>query len=171
MVDHRQAENDEITQYAEGTPRFVTESICSDGNGFDNIARRSKILVVEDDQDVNDLVCRALAREGNSVDSASDGNDAAFLLDSVLYDLVILDWQLPGLTGPEVLERFSAGRGRCSVIMLTGKSSISDKELGYGLGVDDYVTKPFNIRELLLRARSLLRRPRCRGMMSSSTTV
>ncbi|HEY9712601.1 MAG TPA: response regulator transcription factor, partial [Chroococcales cyanobacterium] len=75
------------------------------------------------------------------------------------YDLVVLDWQLPGLEGVDILKEFRSGGGITPVIMLTGKNSISDKETGFDSGADDYLTKPFHMKELSARVRALLRRP------------
>jgi len=75
------------------------------------------------------------------------------------YDVVILDWQLPGMTGIEVIREYRSFGGKTPVLMLTGKSAIPEKEEGFDSGVDDYLTKPFHMKELSARLRALLRRP------------
>jgi DNA-binding response OmpR family regulator len=75
------------------------------------------------------------------------------------YDLVILDWNLPGCTGVEVCQQFRADGGKQPVLMLTGRAAIADKAVGFTVGADDYLTKPFDLKEISLRVRALLKRP------------
>jgi DNA-binding response OmpR family regulator len=119
----------------------------------------AKILLVEDDQDLSRMVVDGLTSLHHSVVAMADGLDGLDMLKRSVYDVVVLDWQLPGMEGIEILRKFRQNGGTTPVIMLTGKSGISDKEEGFNIGADDYLTKPFDIRELAARIRSLLRRP------------
>jgi DNA-binding response OmpR family regulator len=119
----------------------------------------AKILLVEDDHDLARTVVDGLTAEHHSVVAMYDGLDGMDMLKRSVYDVVVLDWQLPGMEGIEILRKFRNGGGTTPVIMLTGKSGINEKENGFNVGADDYLTKPFDIRELAARIRSLLRRP------------
>jgi len=119
----------------------------------------AKILLVEDDQDLARMVVDGLTADHHSVVAMADGLDGLDMLKRSIYDVVILDWQLPGMEGIEILRKFRHGGGTTPVIMLTGRSGINEKEQGFNVGADDYLTKPFDIRELSMRIRSLLRRP------------
>lgn len=105
------------------------------------------------------MVVDGLTAEHHSVVHMADGLDGQDMLKRSVYDVIILDWQLPGMEGIEILKRFRHGGGTTPVIMLTGRSGINEKESGFNVGADDYLTKPFDIRELAARIRSLLRRP------------
>jgi len=118
----------------------------------------AKILVVEDDRPMSESICNWMTFERHLVESAFDGDEAIEMLRSFPFDLIILDWQMPGMSGVEVLQQFRARGGRTPVLMLTGKDNIKDKQVGFESGADDYLTKPFNHQELLLRVRALLRR-------------
>lgn len=118
-----------------------------------------KVLLVEDDEDLADMVSSWLVNERYTVEVAHDGNTAGDLLRLASFDVIVLDWDLPGRTGIEVLRQFRADGGMNPVIMLTGKSDFADKEAGLEGGADDYLTKPFSVRELGARVRALLRRP------------
>ena len=118
----------------------------------------NRILIVEDDPHMQRGLRDNLAFEGYDVQTASDGTAG---LDEMLrggYDLVLLDVMLPSLSGFDVCRRARAGGCRTPVIMLTAKGEEIDKVLGLELGADDYVTKPFSLRELLARVRAVLRR-------------
>ena len=117
----------------------------------------AQILVVEDEKEVAELVRDQLIAAGYSVAVAGDGASALRLLDTPPADLVILDWMLPGLDGLEVCRRIRA-RGNTPILMLTARAEEVDRVLGLEVGADDYLTKPFSMRELLARARALLRR-------------
>lgn len=120
----------------------------------------SKILLVDDETDLLDVLKITLEAKGHTVQCASNGYDALHYLRVYQYDLIILDWMMPQMTGVEVLRQFRTDlRGKTPVLMLTAKSSLDDKELGLDAGSDDYLTKPFDNRELLARVRALLRRP------------
>lgn len=118
-----------------------------------------KILVVEDDHDLAEMVVSWLENERYTVEHAEDGRLAQDLLKLSNYDVVVLDWDLPHVAGIEVLKEFRSNGGQTPIIMLTGKGGIDDKERGLVTGADDYLTKPFAIRELGARVKALLRRP------------
>jgi OmpR-family two-component system manganese-sensing response regulator len=118
-----------------------------------------QILFVEDDKDLSVVVNEWLTADGYTVEVAHDGLTGWEFLRQYNYDVVILDWNLPGLSGPEMCNRYRAGGGVAPVIMLTAKSQITEKMEGFDSGVDDYLTKPFNLKELSARLRALLRRP------------
>lgn len=119
----------------------------------------AKLLLVEDNRDLADTIEAELVFEGHTVDKFYAGDDAREALRSFVYDAVILDWALPGKSGIDILAEFRAGGGVTPVIMLTGKDSVNEKLTGLDTGADDYLTKPFNLKELVARVRSLLRRP------------
>jgi len=119
----------------------------------------AKILIVEDDASVAENVQDFLVSEGNVVEIAATAENAQELVKSFPYDLIILDWSLPKLSGVGFLQQYRAAGGNLPVLMLTGKESITDKEVGLDSGADDYITKPFHLRELSARIRALLRRP------------
>lgn len=118
----------------------------------------SKLLLVEDDVALRDMTAKYLKSVNFLVDTVGDGADAFELLRFSSFDLVVLDWELPGLSGPEVLQKYRAKGGKTPVLMLTGKNTLSDKSAGFGLGADDYLTKPFELEELLMRIQAILRR-------------
>lgn len=118
----------------------------------------AKILVVDDDAEVLEMVRRTLEGEHHTVDTADNGKEGWLYLSTYEYDLAILDWRLPEHSGVEILRNFRATGGRTPILMLTGMSSYSNKEEGLDSGADDYLTKPFNIREFCARIRALLRR-------------
>jgi len=116
-----------------------------------------KILVVDDEPAIRDLVEMLLIREGYAVSAAASGRQALGLMDSFKPDLIILDIMLPDMSGHDVC-RAVAERYHTPIIMLTAKNDVVDKVLGLEFGADDYVTKPFDGRELLVRIKALLRR-------------
>jgi DNA-binding response OmpR family regulator len=118
----------------------------------------AKILMVEDDLEVCEVVSDWLTEEHHVVDVVNLGQEAIERLRFDKYDVLILDWKLPDLSGIEVCKSFRAKGGTTPVIMLTGRTEISDKETGLDAGADDYLTKPFHPRELSARVRALLRR-------------
>lgn len=117
-----------------------------------------KVLVVEDSEDVRENVVRLLQLDKYEVDEAGFGEDAVKLLNSNEYDVLILDWELPDMTGVQICAHYRENGGLAPVMMLTGKSSVADKETGLNIGADDYLTKPFEAREFLARVKALLRR-------------
>ncbi|CAN5187378.1 response regulator transcription factor [soil metagenome] len=118
----------------------------------------SRILVVEDNEELADNVGTWLQNEQHKVDTVADGVEALRYLRTYEYDVIILDWTLPKMSGIEVLKQYRANRGATPVLMLTGRRDLDDKEFGLDAGADDYLTKPFELRELSARLRALLRR-------------
>ena len=116
-----------------------------------------KILVIEDEQKIADAIAYALTREGYTAKVVYDGSMAISVLSEFSPDAIILDVMLPGMDGYEILKKIS-DKGNLGIIMLTAKEDIVNKILGLELGADDYITKPFDMRELLARLKSLLRR-------------
>ena len=119
---------------------------------------RPRILLVEDDATLRDGLARALHGQQFVVETAADGHAGAKALDAGGFDLVLLDLMLPGIGGLELLRAFRARDGHTPVLILTARGEETDKVLGLELGADDYVTKPFGLRELLARVRAHLRR-------------
>jgi DNA-binding response OmpR family regulator len=119
----------------------------------------AKVLVVEDDPALQKQLEEYLRFEKYTVEAVGDGADAAHRLLISKYDLVILDWNLPGMSGTDVLKKMRSAGCSTPVLMLTGKSNIMDKTEGFDSGADDYLTKPFDLKEVGLRAKALLRRP------------
>jgi DNA-binding response OmpR family regulator len=119
----------------------------------------AKLLFVEDDSSVSDVVLDLLKSERYLVEHVDTGNEAIYRLRFYEYDAVILDWKLPDISGLDVLKNFRAAGGKTPVIMLTGKREVDDKATGLDSGADDYLTKPFHPMELSARVRALLRRP------------
>jgi DNA-binding response OmpR family regulator len=118
----------------------------------------TKILLVEDDIQLAERVKEWLTLEHYTVDVANDGADGLQLFKTNDYDLSILDWQLPSMTGVEICKSIRLSRPEALVMFLTGKSEIEDKEHGFDIGADDYLVKPFHLKELSARVRALLRR-------------
>jgi phosphate regulon transcriptional regulator PhoB len=123
-----------------------------------------KILVVDDEKDIVDLITYNLEKEGFTAMKAYDGEDALEVVKSQKPDLVVLDLMLPGMRGLEVCRFIRRNRETESlpVIMLTAKGDHVDRIVGFELGADDYITKPFNVRELIARVRAVLRRAEVR---------
>jgi DNA-binding response OmpR family regulator len=117
----------------------------------------ARVLIVEDDRTVAEVVTRYLEREGFTVESVADGCEALERADAQPPDLVVLDIMLPGLDGLEVCRRLRS-RAPIPVVMLTARGSEEDRVLGLELGADDYVAKPFSPRELTARVKAVLRR-------------
>jgi len=117
----------------------------------------ARVLVVEDDTTVAEVVTRYLEREGFTVETVGDGRDALERADAQLPDLVVLDIMLPGIDGLEVCRRLRS-RAPVPIVMLTARGSEEDRVLGLELGADDYVSKPFSPRELTARVKAVLRR-------------
>lgn len=118
----------------------------------------SRVLVVDDDATVREVVTGYLSRAGLEVCEAGDGPTALELARRTAPDLVVLDIMLPGLDGLEVLRRLRGDHGSLPVVLLSARGEEDDRVLGLHVGADDYVTKPFSARELVLRVQSVLRR-------------
>ena len=121
-----------------------------------------KILIVEDEDGIRELISLYLSREGYDVVAVGDGERALSVLERDAFDLVVLDLMLPGVDGFTVCRRIRE-TANTPIIMLTARADDVDKVLGLELGADDYVTKPFNPRELVARVRAVLRRSDERG--------
>lgn len=119
----------------------------------------AKILFVEDDTGLAEMVLEWLKFEHHSVEWVKDGPDGLERLRFGKYDLAILDWNLPGVTGLEICKQHRDHGGNTPIIMLTAMNTVSNKETGLDSGADDYLTKPFSVKELAARIRALLRRP------------
>ncbi|MFQ5623693.1 MAG: phosphate regulon transcriptional regulator PhoB [Paracoccaceae bacterium] len=122
----------------------------------------ARVLVVEDDAALRRLLSYNLASEGFEVSEAADGEEAQVSIDEELPDLVVLDWMLPRFSGVEICRRLRARRKTrdLPVIMLTARGEEEDRIRGFETGVDDYLTKPFSMSELVARVRAVLRRAR-----------
>lgn len=119
----------------------------------------TKILLVEDDKNMANTVEDWLKTQQYEIDVAYDGDDGAERLLFYQYDAVILDWSLPHKSGLQICQEFRSRGGKTPILMLTGKDAVEDKEVGLDSGADDYLTKPFHLRELSARIKALLRRP------------
>ncbi len=119
----------------------------------------ARVLLVDDDVELSEQLSSFLRFNLYDVDVLADGADAIQLLGVQTYDVVILDWNMPGLTGVEVCRQFRATGGNTPIIMLTAQTTVTDKEIGLDAGADDYLSKPFSGKELAARLRALLRRP------------
>jgi two-component system, OmpR family, response regulator len=117
-----------------------------------------RVLLVEDDRMIGAAVTQALRDAAYAVDWVKDGENAIVAVESELYDMVVLDLGLPGPDGLEVLRRFRTIRRQLPVIIVTARDGIDDRIEGLDLGADDYLVKPFEVRELLARMRAILRR-------------
>lgn len=128
----------------------------------------SKILLVEDEEQLARQVSDWLKREKYLVECVRSGPEALASLHAYEYDVVLLDWMLPGLSGIEICKNYRAKGGRAPVLMLTARAAEEDKETGLDSGADDYLAKPFGLRELSARIRALLRRS---SLLQSGSTL
>ena len=120
----------------------------------------AKLLLVEDDRNVSFVIQTCLEVDSHLVDSVETGQQALAALKTHEYDLIVLDWNLPDLSGLEVCKQYRAKGGTTSILLLTAKGGADDKVRALDAGADDYVAKPFVPEELLARIRALLRRPK-----------
>lgn len=118
----------------------------------------AKILVVDDDTALADMMSAWLRNSRYIVDVVYDGRDAGQMLGSFGYDLLILDWELPGADGIEICTAYRAAGGLSPILFLTGRGDLQSKVQGLDAGADDYLPKPFEFGELLARVNALLRR-------------
>jgi two-component system OmpR family response regulator len=116
-----------------------------------------RLLVIEDEPDLLDAVSQSLREEGYAVDEASDGKTGLFKASGTDYDAVVLDLMLPGMSGWDLLGQLRKTR-RTPVLILTARDALGDRVKGLDAGADDYLTKPFELPELLARLRALIRR-------------
>ena len=117
-----------------------------------------RLLVVEDQKDLSEIIVRKLKSEGYAVDACYDGKEALNYIGSADYDAILLDIMLPGITGIGVLKKMRADGNNTPVLLLTALGSVDDRVAGLDAGADDYLTKPFDFGELLARIRAMLRR-------------
>ena len=117
-----------------------------------------KILVVEDDKNLKKLIKITLTKENYTVYEASNGEDALEMLDTNYVDLIISDIMMPEMNGYELIRELRASKYKMPIMLITAKDSIEDKKEGFLLGADDYMVKPVNLEELILRTKVLLRR-------------
>lgn len=120
----------------------------------------AKVLLIDDDIELCELLKEELIAAKWAVETAYNGRDGLQLLENFAYDLIVLDWQMPDLNGIDVLSHYRKDGGNTPVIFLTGEQSIESKMRGLDTGADDYLTKPFDLREFMARVRSMYRRPR-----------
>ena len=118
-----------------------------------------RILVVEDETRLADLIKRGLAHEGHAVDTAENGEDALEWVEAAGYDAIVLDIMLPGISGLEVCRTLRQRSVATPILLLTARDAVPDRVAGLDAGADDYLVKPFAFPELLARLRALARRP------------
>jgi len=122
------------------------------------MASRAKIFLLEDDMNLNETVCEFLQDEGFEVESSYDGEDAQDKIYENHYDLFLFDVNVPGMNGFELLKTLRQNGDKTPAIYLTSLNSVDDLSIGFESGCDDYIRKPFALKELLLRVESLLKR-------------
>ncbi|MBI1324228.1 response regulator [bacterium] len=118
----------------------------------------ARVLLIEDEAEIADFIVRGLKEEGFSVELAREGVDAWHRLSTEAWDLILLDWWLPGYDGLELLRRFRASGQTTKVMFLTARDAVEERVRGLDAGADDYLCKPFAFEEMLARVRSLTRR-------------
>ncbi len=135
------------------------------------MAEKKRILIVDDDTEIRDLLEFDIASSGYFVDTAADGMEGLTKALNNKYDLVLLDVMMPKMNGFEVCKNIRAAKINVPILMLTAKGTIGDKTSGFDSGADDYLVKPFDIQEVLLRIRVLLRRTEPQVENFSSTEI
>jgi DNA-binding response OmpR family regulator len=118
----------------------------------------AKILIVEDNIELCASIVQWLEQDHHVIEGVNSGSVGLEMLLSFQFDLIILDWELPEISGVELCRRYRAEGGNSPILMLTAKSQLDEKREGFDAGADDYLTKPFHLMELSLRIRALLRR-------------
>jgi len=141
-----------------GTGKPVRFPSCYPVRAGNVITNRMKVLVIEDDSDVRDTLVQCLEDEPFIVDAVADGEEGLYRAEEWQYDVIVLDVMLPGLDGWQILKRLRQRKNRTPVLMLTALDAFDDRVRGLDEGADDYLTKPFNERELTARIRALHRR-------------
>jgi len=119
-----------------------------------------KVLVVEDDKKLARFLTQALTEEGYVVDTCSRGRDALTQASNIAYSLIVLDWMLPDLDGVTVCREIRRSSSKVPILMLTARAEVGERVTGLDAGADDYMTKPFELEELLARVRAAIRRGR-----------
>lgn len=117
-----------------------------------------RILIIEDDRQLNNIIAKHLREAGYAVDCCFDGEDGLYYMESVEYDCVILDWMLPKKDGLSVLRAYRGHSRGAPVLMLTARDTVTDRVSGLDAGADDHLIKPFAFDELFARVRAMLRR-------------
>jgi DNA-binding response OmpR family regulator len=117
-----------------------------------------RVLIVEDEKSLVDIIKKGLAEEGYAVDVAYDGEDGLFTAENEPSDVIVLDIMLPVIDGMTILKKIRKAGVKTPVLMLTARDTVMDKVSGLDSGADDYLTKPFHFEELLARLRALIRR-------------
>ena len=117
-----------------------------------------KVLIIEDDKDIADLIAIHIADLGFEIDKTFDGKEGLLKALNNVYKIILLDIRLPGLDGMEICKKIRQEKNRNPILMVTSKSEEIDKIIGLEIGADDYITKPFSIRELIARVKAILRR-------------
>lgn len=117
-----------------------------------------KILIVEDEVDLNNIIKKALTKEGYATDSCYDGEDAYYYISSTEYDAVILDVMIPKMDGFELTKKIRNENNQTPILFLTARDAVADKVKGLDIGADDYLIKPFSFDELMARIRLITRR-------------
>ena len=121
-----------------------------------------RVLVAEDDRGLRSVIQRGLSENGYVVDAVEDGASAAAYLRTYEYEVAVLDWRMPGMTGIEVIEQARTHGVRTPILLLTARDAPPDRVKGLNVGADDYLVKPFDFGELLARLQALQRRPALR---------
>ena len=129
----------------------------------------AKILLVEDDLELSQRMEDWFSLENHNLEVVHSGEDALQMLTSFEFDVVVMDWGLPGMTGLEVVKQYRKQGGAAPIIFLTRRGEIDNREQGLDCGADDYMVKPFDVRELSARIRSLLRRPK--GLLPTELAI
>src|SRR5258706_9180573 len=119
-----------------------------------------RLLVVEDEPTIADALARTLRRNGYAVDVAANGHEALDCAAASDYDAVLLDLNLPGVDGMTVCREIRTAQPNCYILMVTARTAVEDRVAGLDAGADDYLTKPFDLQELLARLRAVFRRDR-----------
>src|SRR5215210_331375 len=123
----------------------------------------TRILIVEDEEKMSRMLARVLREEGHVVETSDDGRDGLARVLDASFDLLIVDWMLPGRSGVQIVRGLRAAEIHTPVLMLTARTQVEDRVEGLDAGADDYLPKPFALPELLARVRALVRRPRETG--------
>jgi DNA-binding response OmpR family regulator len=139
-----------------------TQGVNADSSPMAERVEGARVLIVEDEPHIRDLVALHLRLEGLAIVAVGDGNEALRHTRTEAFDVIVLDLMLPGLDGVTICRaiRREPNNSDVPILMLTARREESDKVLGLESGADDYLTKPFGVRELVARVRALLRRPR-----------